>query len=80
MEEIPPGVREWMAEIAKRPRTKQRALSCLVCGKAFTTRGRGRYCSGTCRSRAHRRKVAEAVRLGLGEPPVSDSITPTDLQ
>ena len=32
--------------------------ACPICGTRFWTSGRGLYCSGTCRQRAHRRRRA----------------------
>jgi predicted nucleic acid-binding Zn ribbon protein len=54
------------------PRTPKQK-TCLVCGKAFETTGRGKYCSARCRWDAFQQKrAAEAARLGLAAPAGED--------
>lgn len=64
-EGMPAEVAQWVASQRKR---KDKA--CLVCGAAFSTIGRGLYCSKSCRDRAN---YARRSRQSTGlERPVAD--------
>jgi hypothetical protein len=68
--EKPAEMKAVMSWLGKQPRRKFTARACLICDTTFATRGRGRYCSAACRSKAYRHRLvaAEATRLGLSAP------------
>ena len=69
MTEAPPNLSAVMRWIAQRPHTRQKPKFCDYCGKPFTTRGRGLYCSAACRAKAYRQRKAGAAPANTNAAP-----------
>ncbi len=61
---------EWSHPLRNDGETTAETLSCPLCGRPFSPRGRQRWCSDACRLKAFRRRHATPAKpLPLPSPP-----------